>query len=96
LFIRRQGCSRGAVVRALRCLPPGSGFESGLCLCLWNLFPLADITLDLSISERRFIIENRFITFGGRSAQLAYHVEKSGRKTSIIIIIIISFGRYPG
>jgi len=31
-----------------------------------------------------------FITFGGRSAYLAYHVHKSGRKTSIIIIIIES------
>ena len=30
----------------------------------------------------------RFITFGGRSAHLAYHVRKSGRKKSIIIIII--------
>ena len=28
-----------------------------------------------------------FITFGGHSAHLAYHVHKSGRKTSIIIII---------
>jgi hypothetical protein len=28
----------------------------------------------------------RFITLGGRSAHLAYHVYKSGRKTSIIII----------
>ena len=28
-----------------------------------------------------------FITFGGSSAHLAYHVHKSGRKTSIIIII---------
>jgi len=32
-----------------------------------------------------------FITFGGRSAHLAYHVHKGGRKTSIIIIIIIIF-----
>ena len=29
----------------------------------------------------------RFIIFGGRSAHLANHVHKSGRKTSIIIII---------
>jgi len=29
----------------------------------------------------------RFIIFGGRSAHLAYHVHKSGRKTPIIIII---------
>jgi len=27
-----------------------------------------------------------FITFGGRSAHLPYHVHKNGRKTSIIII----------
>ena len=31
----------------------------------------------------------RFITFGCRSAHLAYLVQKSARKTSIIIIIII-------
>ena len=31
----------------------------------------------------------RFITFEGSSAYLAYHVHKSGRKTSIIIITII-------
>jgi len=31
----------------------------------------------------------RFIIFGDRSAYLAYHVYKSGRKTSIIIIFII-------
>ena len=29
------------------------------------------------------------ITFGSRSAHLAYHVHKSGHKTSIVIIIII-------
>ena len=33
------------------------------------------------------ISEGCFITFGGRSVHLAYHVHKSGRKTSIIIII---------
>ena len=33
-----------------------------------------------------------FITFGGRSAHLAYHVLKSGRKTSLIIIIIMVGG----
>ena len=32
-----------------------------------------------------FHLWRRFITFGGRSAHLAYHVHKSGRKTSIII-----------
>jgi len=35
---------------------------------------------------RLFHLWLRFITFGGHSAQLAYHVHKSGRKTSIIII----------
>ena len=35
---------------------------------------------------RLFHLRLRFITFGGRSAHLAYHVHKSGRKTSIIII----------
>ena len=29
----------------------------------------------------------RLITFGGRSAHLAYHVHKRGRKTSIIVIL---------
>jgi len=32
-----------------------------------------------------------FITFGGRSAHLAYYVQKRGRKTPIIIIIINIF-----
>ena len=42
-----------------------------------------------------FIFWLRFITFGDRSAHLAYQVHKSGRKTSIIIIIIITdYGRY--
>ena len=36
-----------------------------------------------------FHLRLRFITFGGRSAHLAYRVHKSGGKTSIIIIIII-------
>ena len=37
---------------------------------------------------RLFRLSLRFITFRGRSAHLAYLVHKSGRKTSIIIIII--------
>ena len=37
---------------------------------------------------RLFRLSLRLITFGGRSAHLAYHVHKSGRKTSIIIIIV--------
>jgi len=37
---------------------------------------------------RVFHLWLRFITFGGRSAHLPYLVHKSGRKTSIIIIII--------
>jgi len=36
---------------------------------------------------RVFHLWLRFITFGGRSAHLAYHVHKSSRKTSIIIIL---------
>ena len=36
---------------------------------------------------RLFHIWLRLITFGGRSAHLAYHVHKSGRKTPIIIIL---------
>ena len=36
-----------------------------------------------------------FITFGGRSAHLAYLVHKSGRKTSIIIIIIVTSPKLP-
>ena len=35
---------------------------------------------------RLFRLSLRLITFGGRSAHLAYLVHKSGRKTSIIII----------
>jgi len=35
---------------------------------------------------RLFHLWLRFITFGGSLAHLAYHVHKSGRKTSIIII----------
>ena len=35
---------------------------------------------------RLFHLWPHFITFGGHSAHLAYHVHKSGRKTSIIII----------
>ena len=35
---------------------------------------------------RVFHLWLRFITFGGRLTHLAYHVHKSGRKTSIIII----------
>ena len=38
---------------------------------------------------RLFHLWIRFITFGGRSAHLAYLVYKPGRKTLIIIIIII-------
>jgi len=38
---------------------------------------------------RLFCLSLRLITFGSRSAHLAYLVHKSGRKTSIIIIIII-------
>ena len=37
---------------------------------------------------RVFHLRLRFITFGGSSTQLAYQVHKSGRKTSIIIIIL--------
>ena len=37
---------------------------------------------------RVFHLWLRFITFGSRSAHLAYNVHKSGRKTSIIIITI--------
>ena len=43
----------------------------------------------MSISEGLFHSWLRFITFGGRSAHLVYHVHKSGHKISIIIIVII-------
>jgi len=45
-----------------------------------------------------------FISFGSRSAHLAYHVHKSGRKTSIIVFLLRDFnmvynfqevGRFP-
>jgi len=39
---------------------------------------------------RLFHLSLRLITFGGRSAHLAYYVHKSGRKTAIIIIIILT------
>jgi len=39
--------------------------------------------------RRLFRLSLRLITFGGRSAHLAYIVHKIGRKTSIIIIIIM-------
>jgi len=42
---------------------------------------------------RVFHLWVRFITFGGRSAHLADHVHKSGRKTLIIIIIIIIYAQ---
>ena len=40
---------------------------------------------------RLFRLSLRLITFGSRSAHLAYLVHKSGRKTSIIISIIIHY-----
>jgi len=39
---------------------------------------------------RVFHLWLRFVTFGSRSAHLAYHVYKSGRKTSIIIIKVMN------
>jgi len=42
----------------------------------------------VDISEWCFIFRLRFITFGGRSSHLACHVHTSGRKTSIVIIMI--------
>ena len=43
---------------------------------------------------RLFRLSLRLITFGGRSAHLAYLVHKSGRKTSIIIIISLVYLSY--
>ena len=43
---------------------------------------------------RLFRLSLRLITFGGRSAHLPYLVHKSGRKTSIIIIIITYIPTY--
>ena len=40
----------------------------------------------MGISEEGFIFD--FITFGGSLAPLAYHVLKSGHKTSIIILLV--------
>jgi len=45
---------------------------------------------------RLFRLWLRLITFGGRSAHLAYLVHKSGRKTSIIIIICYELGHLRG
>ena len=44
---------------------------------------------------RVYYLWRRFITFGGRSAHLGYHVHKSSRKTSIIVIIILTFETVP-
>jgi len=41
-----------------------------------------------------FHLRLRFITFWGRSAHLAYHVHKSGRKTPIITTITMVTGRH--
>ena len=45
------------------------------------------LSLNLGISEGCFIFLLRFITFGGLWAHLAYHLHKSGRKTSIITML---------
>jgi len=53
--------------------------------------------LGVGISEGCFIFDFvSFITFGGRSAHLAYYVYKSGRKTTIIIIIVTRICRKAG
>jgi hypothetical protein len=45
--------------------------------------------LGVGISEGCFIFDFTSLPLEDRSAHFAYHVHKSGRKTSIIIIIII-------
>ena len=40
---------------------------------------------------KAFRVSLRLITFGGRSAHLANLVHKSGRKTPIIVVVIIVF-----
>ena len=42
--------------------------------------------LGVGISEGCFVFDFASLTFTGRSARLAYHVHKGGRKTSVIII----------
>ena len=48
----------------------------------------ATLLLIMRVIWRMFHLWLRFITFRCRSTHLAYHVHKSGRKTSFIIIII--------
>jgi len=69
-------------------------------ICLVHLYGLTGSALDHrwlppEFESRRghiwrvFHLWLRFFTFGGCSAHLSYHVQISGHKTSIIIIIII-------
>jgi len=61
----------------------------GLVGSVWNHRSLPpEFELRRGHIWRVFHLWLRFITLGGRSARLAYHVQKSGHKTSIIIIII--------
>ena len=66
----------------------GKGRLRGLAVACWT----RDHYHPCSNLWRLFRPWHRLIIFGGRSAHLAYLVHKSGRKTSIIIIIIIERG----
>jgi len=64
-----------------------SGRLRGLAVACWttdHYHPCSNP--GVGISECCFVLSLRLITFGGRSANLAYLVHKSGRETSIIII----------
>ena len=64
--------------------PISLGRLRGLAVACWttdHYHPCSNPGVD--ISEGCFVFD--FTPFRGRSAHLAYHVHKSGRKTSIII-----------
>ena len=50
------GCYDGAVVKALYWKPPGRGFESSSCRCLWVIFPwVVDTLLCVSRAEAKWL-----------------------------------------
>jgi len=56
-----------------------NGRLRGLAVAGWTTYHY-----HLCLNPGMGISEGCFITFGGRSAHLAYHVHKSGHKTSIV------------
>jgi len=88
--------STGRLVTITRCI----GFQSDTGAPPWSSGSVLDYRSLPPVFKSRhghiwrlFRLSVRLITFGGRSAHLAYLVHKSGRKTSIIIIIQSDTGR---